>query len=89
MRIDKLFPLFLETMPDTLDEGVLYVSRKYETAIHLCACGCKGQTVTPLRDGHWTLTMDNNGPTLDPSIGNQHWPCGSHYLVREGIIVWI
>lgn len=72
-----------------LQDGVLYVSRKYEIAIHNCACGCTTETVTPLvmaenTDG-WTLS---DGPTLHPSIGNQKLPCQSHYWVKDGKIVW-
>lgn len=75
-----------------LQDGILYVSRKYEIAIHNCACGCKVETVTPLRmvdntEG-WVLTEDPNGPTLHPSIGNQKLPCQSHYWVKDGKIEW-
>lgn len=51
--IEEFTPEFVEYMPDELREGILYISMKYGTAIHLCACGnCGQQTVTPLdRDG--------------------------------------
>lgn len=75
-----------------LQDGILYVSRKYEIAIHNCACGCKVETVTPLQEtdnpSGWVLSAGSNGPTLHPSIGNQQLPCGSHYWVRNGEIVW-
>lgn len=73
-------------MPDQLENGVLYVSREFELAIHLCACGCGGEGVTPFHDGGsgWTLTPGPHGMTLHPSIGHQHWPCGSHYWIRDG-----
>lgn len=77
---------------EELQDGVLYVSRKYEIAIHLCACGCKTQTVTPIATvagvSGWSLTEGPNGPTLRPSIGNQQFPCKSHYWVTDGAIVW-
>ena len=31
---------FLDNIPDELEEGVLYISMKYHTTAHLCACGC-------------------------------------------------
>lgn len=75
-----------------LQEGILYVSRRFELAIHLCACGCKVETVTPIRTvagvPGWDLKEDPNGPTLHPSIGNQNFECKSHYWVRDGKIVW-
>ena len=76
----------VEFVPETLEQGVIYVSRKFETAIHLCACGCGIQTVTPFRDNGWgwVLTEGLNGVTLRPSIGNQNFPCRSHYWITDG-----
>ena len=75
-----------------LEDGILYVSRRFELAIHNCACGCKIETVTPLRtvagNEGWELSQGPNGPTLHPSIGNQNFPCKSHYWVRDGKIEW-
>ena len=31
---------FVELIPEVLDEGVLYISVTYTTALHKCACGC-------------------------------------------------
>ena len=87
--MNNIAVLFCETIPDNLQDGVLYASMKYETAIHLCACGCKGQVVTPLHGDGWSFSMDAEGPTLHPSIGNQRWPCKSHYYVRNGKIEWL
>jgi hypothetical protein len=79
-----------EFIPNLIEEGVLYVSERFELAIHLCACGCKGKVVTPLDDVKgWVLTKDLNGPTLRPSIGNQQWECASHYYVTNGRIDWL
>ncbi|WP_318271273.1 hypothetical protein [Sphingobacterium cellulitidis] len=39
---------FVEFMPEKVEEGVLYVSIEYCTAIHKCVCGCGHEVVTPL-----------------------------------------
>jgi len=91
-KIDVLIPVHCTYMPDVLLPGHIYISLEFETAIHLCACGCGGKTVTPFnRDGHgWTLTEVGDKVTLTPSIGN--WsgenPYHAHYFVTGGKIVW-
>jgi hypothetical protein len=84
-------PEYVEQMPDKLEDGVLYISDKYEIAIHLCACGCGGKTVTPLGVGEWTLTKAGELVTLRPSIGN--WagekPYHAHYYITENKIEWL
>lgn len=86
MKIEKLETREVEHINDPLEDGVIYVSRRFETAIHRCACGCGEKTVTPFRDnGHgWVLTDDADGVTLRPSIGNQNFACGSHYWITNG-----
>lgn len=87
MITTKLTTQEIETMPEVLEQGVLYVSRKFELAIHLCACGCGIQTVTPFdHPSGWVLTDDPEGVTLRPSIGNQQFPCKSHYWITKGRI---
>ncbi|MDR3392272.1 MAG: DUF6527 family protein [Sulfuriferula sp.] len=93
MRTEELQPLFVETVPEHLEQGVLYVSEKYGTAIHLCACGtCGWKTVTPFHIGDrgWVYTRDaEDRITLSPSIGNQQFPCKSHYYVKANKIDWL
>ena len=82
---------FVRYMPEAkaMQDGTVYISAEYETAIHRCACGCGKQTVTPFGDGGWTLTLDNGKVTLSPSIGNQRFNCKSHYLIQAGEVVWL
>lgn len=88
MKITHLKTQHVEFMPEIVEEGVIYVSLKYGTAIHLCACGCKGQVVTPFRGLlAWDMTEDHDGVTLKQSIGNQSWPCRSHYHVTNGAVI--
>lgn len=77
-------------MQEPLEHGKLYVSKRFRTAIHLCACGCGEKTVTPLNypgyEGGWDYSEDG---TLYPSIGNDQFDCLSHYVVTEERIVWL
>jgi Family of unknown function (DUF6527) len=87
-RLETIRPLYVVTVPDQLEQGVLYISREYETAIHSCACGCGVQTVTPIDKTGWQLTENANKVTLDLSISNMQFPCGSHYWIRDNKIEW-
>jgi hypothetical protein len=75
-------------MPKELEPGILYVSDEFETAAHLCACGCGNKVVTPLGPTDWSLTLKKRKPSLSPSIGNWQIPCRSHYWIRDGSIKW-
>jgi hypothetical protein len=80
---------FVEFIPEKLDEGQLYVSRRYRTASHLCCCGCGTEVVTPLNPAKWHLTEHADGSvSLMPSIGNWSLPCKSHYFVSRNCIQW-
>lgn len=74
-------------MPKTLETGILYVSEKYGTAAHLCACGCGAKIRTPIGPTDWKFENTSSGPTLFPSIGNWQQACRSHYWIRCGKIV--
>ena len=92
MSTEQLKTEHLETMPSVKAPGILYVSQRFQLAIHLCACGCGGEAVTPLRSESeaipgWTYKEEDQGPTLHPSIGHQQWDCGSHYFVQNGKII--
>ena len=85
-RVSRLQPRFLDIIPEQLDAGVLYISRRYATASHLCCCGCGLEVVTPLNPAKWRLTEDAGTVSLWPSIGNWSFPCRSHYwIVRNQI----
>lgn len=75
-------------MPKELKPGVLYVSEEFDTAAHLCACGCGSKIRTPLGPTEWKFEQTDSGPTLRPSVGNWQLPCQSHYWIKRGKIVW-
>lgn len=82
-----IIPQYSERIPETetMLEGIIYISEVYETASHLCLCGCKNLTVTPLGTGQWTLLNKDDKLTITPSIGNYNFPCKSHYIITNGI----
>lgn len=91
MKQQSLTTEFVEYIPEELKQGILYVSERFEIAIHLCACGeCNNKTVTPFGGNlnAWTYTNNKEKITLRPSIGNWQFPCKSHYHITENIIEW-
>jgi hypothetical protein len=76
-RVTQLRPEFLDEIPKTLDEGVIYISIPYTTAVHLCCCGCGTKVVTPIRPHRWRFTFDGENVSLSPSIGNWSFACQS------------
>ena len=79
---------FVEFMPDTLEDGILYVSMEYCTAIHKCVCGCGNTVVTPISPTDWQLKFDGRTISLSPSIGNWSFDCQSHYWIERNQIKW-
>lgn len=79
---------FVEFMPEIIEEGILYVSMEYATAIHKCCCGCGSKVVTPLSPTDWKLSYDGRAITLDPSIGNWGFACRSHYWIKGNRARW-
>ena len=83
-----MHPRYVEFIPKELGEGVLYISKRFNTASHLCCCGCGTKIVTPLRETEYRLTAQGDRVSLDPSIGNWNHPCQSHYFIRNNSVVW-
>lgn len=79
---------FVEFIPKDRQEGVLYISIPFATAVHNCFCGCGTKVVTPLSPVFWKLIFDGETVSLSPSVGNWDFPCRSHYYVRRNTVVW-
>ena len=79
---------FVEFVPPVLEEGTLYISIPYGTAVHLCACGCRNKVVTPISPAEWQLLYDGDTVSLTPSVGNWQFPCRSHYVIRRNRVKW-
>ncbi len=79
-------PVFVDVIPDELQQGKIYISKEHECAIHLCLCGCGEETVTPLDEKNgWVLTERNDKISLSPSIGNYQFACKSHYIITNNV----
>jgi hypothetical protein len=87
-RATRLRPQFVDFIPERLEEGVPYMSRRYHTASHLCCCGCRREVVTPLNPAKWQLSECNGVVTMTPSIGNWSFPCKSHYWIVANGVRW-
>jgi hypothetical protein len=83
MKVPVLTPEFVEFIPEMLEEGKIYISEPYATAVHKCCCGCGHKVVTPLSPTGWRLTVDDGCVSLYPSIGNWSFPCRSHYWIKK------
>jgi Family of unknown function (DUF6527) len=86
--IRTLQPVFVDTIPKEIEAGKLYISRKYETAIHKCCCGCGQKVVTPFSPTGWQLFEEGDLVSLRPSIGNWSFPCQSHYWITRSKVEW-
>jgi Family of unknown function (DUF6527) len=81
-------PEYVESFPKFLDDGVLYISKKFRTSCHRCCCGCGIKIVTPIRPTEYRLTERDGLISLHPSIGNWNHPCQSHYVIRDNKVLW-
>lgn len=88
MRASQIDLKLVDLAPSELQAGVLYVSEKYQTGLHLCCCGCGERVVTPLSPAEWQLRVQRGNASLTPSIGNFGMACKSHYWIRAGRVVW-
>jgi hypothetical protein len=87
-RWAKIRHEFVEFIPKDREDGVIYVSIPYATAVHNCVCGCGTKVVTPISPVGWQLTFDGETVTLWPSIGNWSFACRSHYFIKKNAVVW-
>jgi hypothetical protein len=87
MKTKQIRPKFVEFIPERIEEGVLYVSERYSTAVHKCCCGCGKEVVTPLSPAEWSAKLNGGQVSLWPSIGNWKYPCRSHYMIRDGRVL--
>lgn len=79
---------FVDLIPDNLEDGILYISFQYCTAVHKCICGCGNEVVTPISPVDWQITFDGESISLTPSIGNWNFDCKSHYYISNNKVIY-
>lgn len=79
---------FVDVIPEMIPENEIFISMEHNTCIHLCACGCGHEVVTPLSPRDWKISYDGESVSLSPSIGNWNFKCQSHYWIKNGVVVW-
>lgn len=85
--LNRLIIKEVTTFPDDVIPGFLYFSRRFNSAIHSCCCGCGGRVITPISKMDWKLIETEEGPSLFPSVGNWNLPCRSHYWIKRGRVI--
>jgi hypothetical protein len=80
--------VFVNSIPDIIQDGILYISIEYSTIIHKCCCGCGGEVVTRLSPIDWKMTYDGRTISLFPSVGNWSFECQSHYWITNDQVIW-
>lgn len=88
MRATTIKHKFVTTLPEVLENGVLYVAMDYRTAVHKCCCGCGSEVATTLSPTDWKLIYDGVSVSLFPSIGNWSLDCQSHYWIERNNVEW-
>lgn len=86
--ITTLEHIFIDTIPDELEDGILYISTRFRVIMHSCCCGCKGKVITPLSPVRWEMIFDGKTVSLSPSIGNWNFKCQSHYWIKNSKVKW-
>lgn len=69
------------TQPHTL-----YVRGNSLAYLHCPRCNDMFSLNTTGDPPRHTFTVENDVPTIDPSIG--HASCGAHFFIKNGIITW-
>ena len=87
MKTKTIRPEFVTQFPAVFEQGVLYISEEFETAGHLCCCGCGEKVITPLNPAKWRLRKEGCAVSLSPSIGNWNYACKSHYVITKNNVI--
>lgn len=88
MKLHHIQHKFVDFIPEKLEPGQLYISLEYNTANHLCACGCGNEVVTIIGPADSSITYNGKGVSISTSIGNSNFPCKSHYWISDNQVVW-
>ena len=89
MKTTAITPVFVTQFPDVFKQGEFYISEEFETAGHLCCCGCGEKVITPLNPAKWSIKKAAGGTivSLWPSVGNWNYACKSHYIITKNRVI--
>ncbi len=87
-KTTEFTPVFSDVVPNRLEDGRIYISLKYRTVIHKCACGCGSEINTPLHPTGWAFIYNGLSISLRPSVGNWSEECQSHYWIENNKVHW-
>jgi len=76
-----------ERLPAQVGPYEFHYSRRFEMAAVACPCGCGHKIMLNLLDQH-ELTIQNEVPTVFPSILVSDAPCLSHFFIHSGQVKW-
>lgn len=85
MKVNQKVAFILKevlTVPEKMEPGVFYYSEVYESASHLCACGCGQEWPVPIKPGQWEV-QTKEPLTINPSFQHR-FGCKSHYIFKDG-----
>jgi hypothetical protein len=82
---------FVDSAPERLLPGTLYISLKYRAIVHLCLCGCNEKVLLRLDPSPdcWSFTFDGKSISIHDSVGNVGIPCRSHYIIKRNKVQWL
>lgn len=82
----QIEPVFVELLPEVLEQGKIYISEEYNCSSHLCLCGCGELVVLPFNHpSHWNFSKSEKGVSFSPSVGNYNLACKSHYIITNNV----
>ncbi len=87
IRKVEITPVFVEVIPENLEQDKVYISKEYKTAVHLCLCGCGNKSVTPfsVKSNGWNLIEKDGKISFTPSILNTNCPNQYHYIITNNV----
>lgn len=73
----------VETPPDTLVDGIVYVCRNDARADFKCPCGCNATISLNLAEGkpQWKVIGNSITPSINRIVG-----CRTHFSITNGLI---
>ncbi|OJW54359.1 MAG: hypothetical protein BGO55_11735 [Sphingobacteriales bacterium 50-39] len=80
--------------PIRIHKGIIYIVQdglEADSLFFKCPCGCKTTIcLNLLKDTRpcWSFSVKKGRITISPSIWAKAG-CGSHFLIREGKVVWV